>query len=234
MQTRTLALVFLHAIAVLVRTEADPITSSPTPAATLVVTPKQTPAPTPTLRQTGSQILRQTKFICGERNGKPATMAKTSRGTIPMFLWQTEHFVPSDYDPQTRCQQVSARFQRYHTEGKLRYIGSDYLHNYPILCVADRMPGNCLTDRNGKKEVLVTLLPEHDPAKELAEVITIRDRAGEPITYYTGEGVAKYDAEGDLFIDLKKYAEELLRQYETWEELQRQFNSEVNNYIKPD
>jgi len=46
--------------------------------------------------------------------------------------------------------------------------------------------------------------------------------------------VAKYDAEGDLFIDLKKYAEELLRQYETWEDLQRQFNSEVNNYIKPD
>ncbi|MBC6480815.1 MAG: hypothetical protein GDA56_26610 [Hormoscilla sp. GM7CHS1pb] len=52
MQTRTLALVFLHAIAVLVscsRTEAGQITSSPTPAATLAVTPKQTPAPTPTL-----------------------------------------------------------------------------------------------------------------------------------------------------------------------------------------
>ncbi|MBC6480814.1 MAG: hypothetical protein GDA56_26605 [Hormoscilla sp. GM7CHS1pb] len=108
-------------------------------------------------------------------------MAKTSRGTIPMFLWQTEHFVPSGY---TRCQQVSARFQRDHTEGKLRYIGSDYLHNYPILCVADGMPGNCLTDRNGKKEVLVTLLPEHDPAKELAEAIAIRDRAGSNYLLY--------------------------------------------------
>ena len=146
-----------------------------------------------------------------------------------MFLWESEYFKPSGYDPQTRCQHVSQRLEQYHTDNRLHYIGIDYMNNYPILCVADAMPGNCLTNSNGEPLLLVTLEPKHDPAQELEKVLTVRDSASDPITYYTDRGVAKYDDQGDLFIDLKKYVEELLRQYETYEDWQRQFPLEENN-----
>ena len=52
-------------------------------------------------------------FFCGMSEGKPATIVRTARGNVPLIVWSNEAFSASGWTPKRRCEDVSARFQRF-------------------------------------------------------------------------------------------------------------------------
>ncbi|MFN6568616.1 COP23 domain-containing protein [Dendronalium sp. ChiSLP03b] len=104
---------------------------------------------TATLVQPG--YTQSSKFYCGMSSGVPATLVRTSRGNIPVIRWVDNAF-PPPWTPQQRCEEISARFQRFYDNGTLNFLRAGKLSNQPVLCVASYKGGSCLP--NG---VLVTL-----------------------------------------------------------------------------
>ncbi|WP_366829343.1 COP23 domain-containing protein [Nostoc sp. NMS2] len=104
---------------------------------------------TATLIQPG--YTQDNKFYCGMSGGVPATLVRTSRGNIPVIRWVDDSF-PPPWTPQQRCEEISARFQRFYGNGTLNFVRAGKLSNQPVLCVASYKGGSCLPDG-----VLVTL-----------------------------------------------------------------------------
>jgi Circadian oscillating protein COP23 len=94
---------------------------------------------------------QSSKFSCGMSGGVPATLVRTSRGKIPIIRWVDNAF-PPPWTPQQRCEEISARFERFYDNGTLNFLRAGKLSNQPVLCVASYKGGSCLP--NG---VLVTL-----------------------------------------------------------------------------
>ena len=212
---KTLSLSLITAIAIAL-CSCSPNSPNPTANSTLPLSPLPTPSPSPppipSTPATVSQFLRQSKFTCGEVSGAPTTMALTPRGNIPMIRWESQYFIRSGYDPHTRCQQVSGRFQQYHERDQLRYISTSQMNGYPILCVADRMLGSCLETSQGKA-ILFTLQPGDDAVTILEELLVVRDTASSPITQF-----AAYDSQGNMFVDIEKYISVSLEGNRQWGE----------------
>ncbi len=142
---------------------------------------------------------------------KEKVSAITSRDNNPISA--------SGYTPEVRCQEISARFQHYHEQGKLRYISTSKMNGYPILCVADRMLGSCLENSQGKA-ILLTLKPEDNVEQTLQELLVIRDTASSPMTQFIakdfhGESMMQFtakDLQGNIFVDLEKYITALIKE----------------------
>jgi len=49
---------------------------------------------------------KTTKFFCGSSNGVPVTVARTSRGDIPVIRWLSTYFSATNYAPVRRCMDV--------------------------------------------------------------------------------------------------------------------------------
>lgn len=109
------------------------------------------------------------KFICGMSRGVPATLVRTSRGNIPVIRWVDNSF-PPPWTPQQRCEDISARFQRFYDNETLKFLRAGRLSGQTVLCVASYRGGPCLP-----KGVLVTLKPGTDPLLTLER---LRDRRG--------------------------------------------------------
>jgi hypothetical protein len=119
-----------------------------------------------------------TQFICGRSRGSPATIAQTPRGSVPVILWQSQHFSGAGYTPQTRCQMVTARFQKHYQDGTLRYITTGMVNRQPVVCVALSEKGSCLS-------ILFTLKPGTDPNQVLLQVLNVRDKGSTPLNEST-------------------------------------------------
>jgi len=104
------------------------------------------------------------KFFCGMSNGQPTTIARTSRGNTPIIRWVDDSF-PPPWTPARRCEEISARFQRFYRNGLLNYIKAGWSNRQPVLCVAAYKGGACLS--NG---VLVTLKSGSNPQQVLARL----------------------------------------------------------------
>ncbi|MFN6471544.1 MAG: COP23 domain-containing protein [Nostoc sp. SerVER01] len=104
---------------------------------------------TTTLIQPG--YTQSSKFYCGMSGGVPATIVRTSRGNIPVIRWVDDSF-PPPWTAEQRCEEISARFQRFYENGTLNFIRAGKISKQPVLCVASYKGGSCLP--NG---VLVTL-----------------------------------------------------------------------------
>lgn len=116
------------------------------------------------------------KFDCGMSSNGPATLVRTSRGNIPIIRWVNNAF-PPPWTPQQRCEEISARFQRFYNNGTLKFLRGGRLRGQPVLCVASYKGGPCLP--NG---VLVTLKPGTDPQLTLARLSDFRaGGSGRPI-----------------------------------------------------
>ncbi|MBC6424605.1 MAG: hypothetical protein GDA43_24800 [Hormoscilla sp. SP5CHS1] len=94
------------------------------------------------------------KFYCGSSDGVPATIVRAKKGKVPIIIWVDRGFEASGWTPERRCQEVSGRFQRYHTQGILEYIRTGTVNRHPVLCVTNSQGGVCTRDR-----VLITLKP---------------------------------------------------------------------------
>jgi hypothetical protein len=115
-----------------------------------------------------------------------------------MIRWISNAFSGSNYTPQERCQNVTARFQRYNDNGKLKFIRTGTVNRYPVLCVADFQGGNC-----DSKAVLVTLKRGRDPQLVLQRLLDLRARAAGRVIQLSGSQVIFYH-DGEAYVDIEK------------------------------
>ncbi|MEM8830214.1 MAG: COP23 domain-containing protein [Cyanobacteria bacterium P01_G01_bin.19] len=108
----------------------------------------------------------QERFFCDE-NGLFTTV-NTERGSLPLIRWSDRSF-PPPFTPAQRCQIVSERFQKFDSNGTLKYIKADTINNLPALCVAAYAGGECLPDG-----LLVTFKPGTDPNDTLIKLLDQR------------------------------------------------------------
>jgi Circadian oscillating protein COP23 len=122
---------------------------------------------------TPSQALAATtNFVCGQSDGKPATVARTKKGDIPIVVWSSERISEAGFTPQVRCQQVSARFQSMYRSGQLKYITAGVLNKLPVICATTKVNGTC-----SQQNLLYTLKPDADPQLIIKRLSAIRNRA---------------------------------------------------------
>ena len=98
----------------------------------------------------------ETRFICREGYDKasqqrlPTTYAFTAGQKRAIIRWSTEYFSGSGWDPQTRCEEVSPRFQKAYENGSLNLITNGKMNNQPVICTALQHGGSCV-------DLLITL-----------------------------------------------------------------------------
>ncbi len=132
------------------------------------------------------------RFYCGVSQGVPTTIATTPRGNVPVIRWVSSYFSGSGYDPQTRCQEVSGRFQTYYNNGTLSYITTGIMNGLPVVCVTGTNGGSC----NG---LLFTLKKGQNASKTVQQLFDVRSGASGPL-YESSNG----DSE-QIYIDVNNY-----------------------------
>lgn len=121
---------------------------------------------------------QEQQFFCGTdynyRYGTtvPATIARTTRGDVPMIHWVSYWASNSGWTPERRCQAIANRFQRYYDNGMLKYMRTGVVNGYPVICVGTSTGGSCRP-----RDVLVTLKWGRDPAYILEQMTDLRGRA---------------------------------------------------------
>lgn len=128
-----------------------------------------------------------TVFLCDTSGSIPKTVARNSSGrTLTVINWVSEYFSGSGYDSVTRCQEVSARFQKARNNGSLDYITAGIVNGYPVVCTTT--PGGSCNSQN----VLFTLKRNANAAVVLQRLFDVRDSAGP----------ALYESSGRTYINL--------------------------------
>jgi hypothetical protein len=116
---------------------------------------------------------QQTTFSCGESGGVPATVAHSPKhGDIPVIKWVSNYFEESGYDTQTRCNQVSARFQEYSNKGTLKFLTTGRLNRESVICVTESEGQRCT--ENG---LLFTIKKTSSPGNTLKKLLDYREGA---------------------------------------------------------
>jgi hypothetical protein len=116
------------------------------------------------LRLPTTETVAQTqKFFCDTSGSIPATVAQTRRGNVRLITW--ERVITGQYTPLQRCQQVSNRFQEFHSKGWLRFITSGRRGGSNVICVAEAKNQPCRPEG-----MLFTLSPENKPTQVLAKM----------------------------------------------------------------
>jgi hypothetical protein len=89
-------------------------------------------------------------FYCDTSGSVPVTRIRTGRGDESFIQWRTSF--SGGYGAARRCQEVSARFQREHTRGRLHLTSRRNVNGHPVICYAESENGAC-----NASNVLVTL-----------------------------------------------------------------------------
>jgi hypothetical protein len=109
---------------------------------------------------------------CMNADGVPATVVQTKIGKqVPIIYWKSQTFSGSGWTPERRCQEVSARFQQYHSSGSLEYITTGRMNGLPVICVAQSDGGACAG-------LLYTLKPGQNATATLKQLFEIRTKPG--------------------------------------------------------
>lgn len=120
---------------------------------------------TETKAQTNKQ-LRDIQFACGQSFNSQSkqyvftTFAWNSRNKKPIITWNKETLSDSGFDPQTRCEAVSPRFQEAYTNQTLEFLTYGTMNGQSVICTSSQVGGECQT-------LLLTLLPQDDPLEVL-------------------------------------------------------------------
>lgn len=136
------------------------------------------------------------RFFCGKsRNAvtggiMPTTIARTQRGNVLMIHWKSNFFTNSlsDFTPESRCIEVSRRFQFFYSKGNLTYLTTGKINDQNVICVAEEYGGSC-------KGLLLTLEPKDNPQQVLRDLMDVRINARGPITR----------SAGSTYIDLEEF-----------------------------
>ncbi len=118
------------------------------------------------------------QFFCQmNKEGAPTTIARNSEQNraLPVIIWQSAFFSSSGYDPFTRCQQVSARFQNFYNRDQLDYLTGGLVNGYTVIC-ATGYGGVC-----SGGNVLFTLEPGADAEETLQALFDVRYLSAPPL-----------------------------------------------------
>jgi hypothetical protein len=151
------------------------------------------------------------KFFCGMSRGVPATLVHTSRGNIPMIRWVDAGFAPP-WSPERRCEDISARFQRFYDNGTLNFLRTGRSERQPVLCVASEKGGPCLPDG-----VLLTLKSDRNPHAILQQLLDGRSGVGPGILELGGDSRARgntsrtviYSEKDAAYLDVQRLLSEM-------------------------
>ncbi|MBE9039838.1 hypothetical protein IQ235_03400 [Oscillatoriales cyanobacterium LEGE 11467] len=107
-------------------------------------------------------------FFCADDGyGVPTTYISTEGKNLPLVRWVSHYFAGSGYDPETRCDRVSERFNRFYEAGILNYITTGYVNRLPVVCVSSEIGGPCT-------DVLFTLKPGADATQTIQQLFDVR------------------------------------------------------------
>jgi Circadian oscillating protein COP23 len=138
------------------------------------------------------------KFKCELVGGFPTTVVKTVRGNIPMIHW-VKSFTGRYNNINRRCQEVSARLDRFNQDGELKFIRTGNVNTYPVLCVDPGVNGNTCP----KTRVLVTLPKGSDSSQILQQMLDLRARASGKIIQLSGEQLVRYH-QGNAYVNIDR------------------------------
>lgn len=104
-----------------------------------------------------------TNYYCDNKSEPPRTIARTTRGDMPIINWKSEYFSRSGWTPEKRCLEVSDRFQSFYRQGLLKHLKTDSMNENPVICTSRTENGAC-------DGVLITLERTDDPKKVLQDI----------------------------------------------------------------
>lgn len=105
-----------------------------------------------------------TTYVCGTEGGVPVTIAQTAEGDKQLILWQSTYFSQDGWPPETRCNEVTQRFQDYKDRGIFSNLTTGTMNGMPVVCLSENAGGNC-------SNLLITLEPSDNPQTLLNQVI---------------------------------------------------------------
>jgi hypothetical protein len=116
----------------------------------------------------------QVTFFCKEIHDPasgtkiPATLAwvPQRQGNIRIIGWKSEFF--SRWNPQSRCDAVTPKFQTFYDAGQLKHLTTGYADGYPIVCALSQDNDACDQTRQ-----LFTLKPHDNPNQILYQLMDI-------------------------------------------------------------
>lgn len=132
-------------------------------------------------------------FFCGSNDyGSPTTYVTNGGKSLPLISWVSHYFSGSGYDPLTRCEQVSQRFNRFYEDGRLNFITTGFVNRQPVVCVSGHIGGPCT-------DVLFTLKPGEDAAQAVQQLFDVR----------VGQAGPLYESGSRVYFDLNDRLSEL-------------------------
>jgi hypothetical protein len=144
-------------------------------------------------------VAKERKFTCQNIAGTPTTVVSTPRGQIPTLRWLTS-FGGKYRSTELRCQEVSARLDRFNHKGKLKYIRTGMANGYPVLCVdRETAMADCPAD-----SLLLTLKRNADSALVLQQMLDLRARASGVAIDLSGENQLIIYRHGHAFVNLDR------------------------------
>jgi hypothetical protein len=139
-----------------------------------------------------AETIRQEFYCSVSSDGIPTTFVKNARGTFPVIRWVSRIFDDAGYVPETRCRQVSSKFQQFQKRGLLNYVTTGRVNNQPVICVSNAQDGPCLG-------ILFTLKPNQNANRTLQQLFDLRANASAgPLE----------ESNGRLYLDLSQYIED--------------------------
>lgn len=145
------------------------------------------------------------KFICAysydqENNEKmPTTFIWTPEKKIPVIVWESDFFKNSGYDAQTRCEQVSPRFQEAYYNNTLGLMTNGTINNQPVICTAQSRDGTANSANGQCHTLLITMRPEDDTVKFIKHLEDLFDgRQLGPMRHNSGTGQPQIFVQVDI------------------------------------
>lgn len=130
-------------------------------------------------------------FYCGEYTDKPsgetfpATMAYVPqrKASVSIVAWKF-NYIPA-WDAQTRCDEVSPKFQTFFENNRLNYLTTGVNNGYDIVCAAVELGQVCKPE-----DQLFQVKANDDPQAVLKELTgIIEGKSSEPIYQSSGQRI---------------------------------------------
>jgi hypothetical protein len=118
------------------------------------------------------------RYFCAYLGGKPHTLVRTSRGNIPMILWEST----GSWSALERCSIVSKRFQAFADNGTLKYIATGIVNSESAICA---VPTKGLRCNNDNLLITLTATDRHEAARRLLDISSLA--ANGPVTIKYGD-----------------------------------------------
>ncbi|NET45439.1 COP23 domain-containing protein [Okeania sp. SIO2B3] len=143
-----------------------------------------------------------------DSSGTPTTVAQgKQRGDIPIIRWTSNFGSGAGYTPQSRCEEVSANFQKYYKQGVLNYITTGQKNNYDIICVSNELGGGCLNDAS--KGQLWTLKSEDNASEVIPKVFDVGYMGSAPLSQTDGSDGSVIIRQGSqVYLDINKHLQQ--------------------------